>query len=352
MDPVGAGWDGGRHGPTHPRRRLRHVRRRCSGAALTAAAGATMLRAVARTDRREGQRAELEVDRLPDPRTPLQVLAVGGVTFDAAGFRTRFEREPHRHDYHELVWTRSGVATHLLDGALVPIGPGTVTVIGRGQVHLWREATDLSGTIVRFRDELLAGAPSSAGAAGGGAALRAHPQVVEVPAEEADGLEGLLGALGAEQAAPGDPASLVAAGHLLAVVLLWLERWARPAGARPPGAGEAARIQHRFTDVLERDFTRHHHVGHYADALALPATALSAALVRASGRTTKEQVVDRVMLEAARLLRFTDLSVGQVAFRVGFGDQAYFSRTFKRRHGVAPSAFREGPAPASAPEAG
>ena len=36
------------------------------------------------------------------------------------------------------------------------------------------------------------------------------------------------------------------------------------------------------------------------------------------------------MLEAARLLRFTDLTVGEVAHRVGFDDQLYFSRAFKR----------------------
>ena len=39
------------------------------------------------------------------------------------------------------------------------------------------------------------------------------------------------------------------------------------------------------------------------------------------------------MLEAARLLRFTDLTVGQVAHRVGYDDQPYFSRAFKRHVG-------------------
>ena len=38
------------------------------------------------------------------------------------------------------------------------------------------------------------------------------------------------------------------------------------------------------------------------------------------------------MLEAARLLRFTDLTVGEVARRVGYEDPLYFSRAFKRRH--------------------
>jgi AraC family transcriptional activator of pobA len=47
------------------------------------------------------------------------------------------------------------------------------------------------------------------------------------------------------------------------------------------------------------------------------------------------------MLEAARLLRFTDLSVGEVAHRVGYDDPLYFSRAFKRRHEQSPQAYRD-----------
>jgi AraC family transcriptional activator of pobA len=47
------------------------------------------------------------------------------------------------------------------------------------------------------------------------------------------------------------------------------------------------------------------------------------------------------MLEAARLLRFTELTVGEIAFRAGFADQLYFSRAFKRHYGEAPMRYRE-----------
>jgi AraC-like DNA-binding protein len=47
------------------------------------------------------------------------------------------------------------------------------------------------------------------------------------------------------------------------------------------------------------------------------------------------------MLEAARLLRFTDLTAQEIAQRVGYDDPLYFSRAFKRRYGESPSAYRE-----------
>ena len=80
---------------------------------------------------------------------------------------------------------------------------------------------------------------------------------------------------------------------------------------------------------------------HYADALRVPPAALAHALREVSGRSTKELVTERVMLEAARLLRFTDLTVGEIAFRVGFEDPLYFSRAFKRHSGLAPQGYRE-----------
>jgi AraC family transcriptional regulator, transcriptional activator of pobA len=73
----------------------------------------------------------------------------------------------------------------------------------------------------------------------------------------------------------------------------------------------------------------------------VPAPALARALVRRTGRTTKELITDRVMLEAARLLRHTDRTVGEIAFEVGFSDPLYFSRAFKRSDGRSPQAYRE-----------
>ena len=100
-------------------------------------------------------------------------------------------------------------------------------------------------------------------------------------------------------------------------------------------------LHRRFARLLEHDFARRHDAGHYADALAVPAAALSRALSEATGRTTKDLILDRVMLEAARLLRYTDRTVGEVAHATGFTDPLYFSRAFKRRFGESPMAYRD-----------
>ena len=76
---------------------------------------------------------ELAVDRLASSVDPVQVVLLNAFEVGSAGEPAR---EPHRHDYHELIWIREGTGQHILDGREVPVVPGSLTVIGRGQVHV------------------------------------------------------------------------------------------------------------------------------------------------------------------------------------------------------------------------
>ena len=121
-----------------------------------------------------------------------------------------------------------------------------------------------------------------------------------------------------------------------------MERWYEAARTDHRDADDPDQLLYRrFTGVLERDYMRHHDATHYAGELRVPQAALSRALSHVTGRTTKELITDRRMLEAARLLRFSAMAVGEIAFRARYGDQLYFSRAFKREFGEAPSAYRE-----------
>jgi AraC family transcriptional activator of pobA len=268
--------------------------------------------------------------------------AVEVVRLDGARFGGEAAREPHRHDYHELIWIRSGRGQHLLDGRPFPVREQTITVIGRGQVHVFEVGEDLHGAVVRFRDEALAGGAGARRGAPDWLLAGRGGRTVAVPDGEAERLDALVDALAAEARRPPDEHSAELERHLLSAILLWVERWYDASRTERREADDAdVQLHRRFTRRLEQDFARHHDAAHYADALGVPAAALSRALGHVTGRATKDLITDRVMLEAARLLRFTDLTVGEIAHRTGFGDPLYFSRAFKRRHDEAPMAYRE-----------
>ena len=282
---------------------------------------------------------ELPVDRLASSADPVQIVMFDG--FDIGVADGEPVREPHRHDYHELLWVKEGSGHHLLDGQLVPVLPGTLTVIGKGQIHVLERAVDVTGAAIRFGEEILHE----------GRLARSDPSwllagcgrwTVNVPRDHTDALESTIAMLAAETAGPADVHSAELQLHLLSLVLVWIERWYDAQRTERRDADDAGvQIFRRFAGVLERDFAAHHDAAHYADALAMPAAALSQTLNRILGRSTKELITDRVMLEAARLLRFTDKTMGEIAYATGFGDPLYFSRAFKRHHGHSPSAYRD-----------
>ena len=68
---------------------------------------------------------------------------------------------------------------------------------------------------------------------------------------------------------------------------------------------------------------------------------LSKAFKTETGRTVGAYIDDLVMFSAQRKLLRTDLSVGEVSEKLGFCDQFYFSRYFKRRCGESPLKYRK-----------
>jgi AraC family transcriptional activator of pobA len=282
-------------------------------------------------------RSSIDVDRLADSGMAVEVLRLSA----GQQLSVRTAREPHRHDYHELIWVRSGSGEHRIDGQPVAVQERAINIIGRGQVHVFVRADEIAGAVIRFRDEVLfsnAGdghLPTWLFAGSGGL-------TVSVPVDGAVRLDGLVEALASEVERPPDGRTPSILRHLLSTLLLWIERWYDDSRTERRDVDDReVELHRRFAQLLERDFSLHHDAAHYAAELAVPQAALPRALSQTTGRATKDLVIDRVMIEAARLLRFTDHSVQQVAAATGFGDPFHFSRLFKRKNGVAPAVYRD-----------
>jgi hypothetical protein len=69
--------------------------------------------------------SDLTLDRLPEAGPSLDVYLLEAMQFGSA--TASGSREPHRHDYHELIWTREGSGRDLIDGEVSLVEPNTVT---------------------------------------------------------------------------------------------------------------------------------------------------------------------------------------------------------------------------------
>lgn len=102
-----------------------------------------------------------------------------------------------------------------------------------------------------------------------------------------------------------------------------------------------ADIVREFNFLVEQHFKTKHTVAEYADLLHKSPKTISNLFTRLGTKTPLQLIQERKMLEARRMLRYTDLPVKEIAYELGYEDLQTFSRFFKAQEGVSPSEFRE-----------
>lgn len=97
----------------------------------------------------------------------------------------------------------------------------------------------------------------------------------------------------------------------------------------------------RFNLLVENHYRTNHDVRFYADLLNKSPKTLSNVFALFSERTPLRIIQDRVLLEAKRLMYYTDKTGKEIAYELGFDDAAHFSRFFKNLAGQSPTVFKE-----------
>src|SRR6185503_2068804 len=112
-------------------------------------------------------------------------------------------------------------------------------------------------------------------------------------------------------------------------ILLRAERLAHAADPRP-----AAPAVVRFLTTLERDCLTTRSVDHYAKAAGVSTRRLAELVVAHTGKSTKQIIDERVVLEQKRLLAHTDVSVKDLADHTGYEETTNLVKFFLTRTGT------------------
>ena len=107
-------------------------------------------------------------------------------------------------------------------------------------------------------------------------------------------------------------------------------------------ASAAAELVARFRRLVELRYREHVGLAAYTAELGVSQARLRRACLSVAGQSPAELVHLRLLVEAERQLRYTFLSIAQIAYHLGFQDPAYFSRFFTTRMRLSPRKFRSG----------
>lgn len=99
-------------------------------------------------------------------------------------------------------------------------------------------------------------------------------------------------------------------------------------------------IAHSFKQLLSNHYKTEKQPAAYAAMLNISASYLNEALKKVTGFSVSYWITHEVMLEARRLLYYSELNAKQIAHELGYDDHTYFSRLFKSNIGNTPLGFR------------
>ncbi|MFF1379478.1 helix-turn-helix domain-containing protein [Streptomyces sp. NPDC058308] len=271
--------------------------------------------------------------------------AVETMTF--ARLRELNDGGTQRADFHVLAVVDAGHGSVTMDFRQLPLRERSVVWIIPGAVHRWDDIAEVAGHIVLFiptapvthaTRELVASPDLVAqwsideadwpfvDAARNHLLLEASARPRDVPTELP---EILLSALIARIRPPHGEARSA--------------NDERPVGEERPVRAErsASPVFRLFRSSVEAHFREHHDAGYYARALGYTPRTLSRAVQQATGLTAKAYIVDRIILEAKRLLAHDRLTAARCAATLGFPDASNFSVFFRKAAGVRPGAWQE-----------
>lgn len=232
-------------------------------------------------------------------------------------------RSPHRHTHGQLLLYLRGIGEQRAGNVRARVGPGAVFFIPPGRIHDFREepprraiclVADLSGPAVRrqgFRHGWLT--------AGALASVRQH--------------------VAALAGAAGKPFDLGAGGAALLIIEACRRSWSGEGSKAPDPGGITGRLRRAWRQDSDGSWPRPSELARRA---GLQQDYLNRLVRRAVGLTLG-QWRDRELLRLAEaeLRRGSDVSTA--ASKLGFTDQSYFARWFRKQTGLAPTQWRGQP---------
>lgn len=267
---------------------------------------------------------------------------VGLDTLNIEPIRERSRRHdwiihPHMHpDHAQLLLFTGGGANVQIEGEVLEAQAGSLIVHPAGMVHEIRYHPDTEGltvtvaipyvdAIVRDDPNLFAflqtaGCFDLGDSAFGSDVTKAFIRILEESQRRESGWR------------------MMVRGHFL-TALVALSRLSQH-GVHEGAGSRDRELAMGLRSLVEDHFRDHKKMTFYANALAVSPQRLNAACNMSIGRRASDLLHERLMIEARRNLAYTEMTVAEIGYDLGFEDPAYFSRFFTKRAGQPPGAWR------------
>ena len=233
---------------------------------------------------------------------------------------------PHRHDFYSLVWFTKSTGINVIDFEEHEIKYDRLFFMQPKQVHNWSYSKESKGYILVFDKHLINQFPIEL----------MDIAFFDLKAENSEHLKLLFENL-IKESNRND--SLNEKTIVSGIEYLFLH-FIRVASELEDNKKTKPKTLLKFSKLVADTISKNITVKDYANKLHITVEKLNELCKDNYGQNPKNIILDKKITEAKRLLYFTDLSVKEIAFQLGFEDSSYFSRIFKQKTKLTPSEFK------------
>ena len=233
---------------------------------------------------------------------------------------------PHRHDFFSIVWFTNSAGINVIDFEEYKIKPDRVFLMQPKQVHNWSYVKGSKGFTLVIDNHLI------------------HKETIDLfntvfidlSCESKNKLKTLFENL-IEESHKKDKLSDAIVLSGIFYLLNQLKRFALDEKYSEKIKSKTAL---NFSKLVSETISKNLTVYDYANHLNMTPERLVDICQKSYGQSPKSLILDKKITEAKRLLYFTDKTINEIAYLLGFMDSSYFSRLFKKKTKLSPSDFK------------
>lgn len=247
--------------------------------------------------------------------------------------------EPHKHDHFLTFLCTKGKGTHEVDFIKHPVKPGSIFMLSPGQTHKLTLSSDVDGyVIMHTRDFYDLNYTNKR--------VREYPFYctsldspgIELKNENYDYVLKIFKEIIHENRNEALMKNHVLCS-LIDILYIRLSRLYLPNKNINPVKQNYLIYLMKLDDLIEANFKDKKSPSDYSKMMNMSIKHLNRICKVCVNKTTSDIIMDKIILEAKRMLVYGIFSIDQVATELGYFDQSYFTRLFKKKTGTTPIQF-------------